>query len=179
MRLRDGGNEVRQRTFHAMPEVSSAHSIRLGRRRGKPTPLDPQYVAGFIDGEGCFCISVSKHKTLKRRVEVRPEFEIELRADDRPILERIQATLGCGAIYDLNYDRYGWRPHVKYKVSNIRDLTQKVVPFFERHHLQAKKAGSFRVFRTVVAMVAAKQHLSYGGFQRILKLREQMRRVGK
>jgi hypothetical protein len=57
-------------------------------------------VTGFIDGEGCFSISIGKHKTLKRRLEVRPEFDVELRADDKNILERILITIGCGKIYD-------------------------------------------------------------------------------
>jgi len=164
-------------------EVSSARSTQPFQEkswgRGKPNPLDPHYITGFVDGEGCFCVSMSKHKTLKRRLEVRPEFEIEVRWDDRPILERIQATLGCGTIYDLQYQRYEWQPHAKYKVTRIKDLLEKVVPFFERYPLQAKKAKSFEVFKTVVAMVARKEHLSYGGFQKILKLRDQMRQTGK
>ena len=161
--------------------VSRAHSspsVTLGRR-SEPKPLDPHYVVGFVDGEGCFCVSVSKHKTLKRRLEVRPEFEIEVRADDRPILERIQATLGCGTIYDLNLDRYGWAPHAKYKVSNVKDLRDRIVPFFQEHQLQAKKAAVFRIFCTVVGMVACKEHLSYNGFQKILKLKKQMRDMSK
>src|SRR3989338_7748152 len=161
--------------------VSRAHSspsVTLGRR-SEPKPLDPHYVVGFVDGEGCFCVSVSKHKTLRRRLEVRPEFAIEVRADDRAILERIQATLECGTIYDLSYDRYGWRPHVKFKVSNISDLQQKIVPFFREHPLQAKKAQVFNVFETVVGMVATKQHLTYDGFQKIVKLRDRMRVTGK
>jgi len=126
-----------------------------------------------------FCVSVSKHKTLKRRIEVRPEFEIEVRADDREILERIQSTLRCGSLYHLGYERYGWKPHVKFKVSNISDLQQKIIPYFTRHPLQAKKAKSFDIFRRIVEMVARKEHLQYAGFQKILKLREQMRSNGK
>ena len=72
-----------------MQEVSSARSTkRLDLRRSNylKTPygkeqiykekLNPHYVAGFIDGEGCFSISIGKHKTLKRKFEIRPEFDI-------------------------------------------------------------------------------------------------------
>ena len=58
-----------------------------GKERIRREPLDGAYVAGFIDGEGSFSVSIGKHKTLSRGLEVRPEFEIELRADDREILE--------------------------------------------------------------------------------------------
>src|SRR3989344_3634052 len=75
---------------------------------GNVKPLDGSYVAGFIDGEGSFSVSIGKHKTLSRGLEVRPEFEIEVRADDVEILERILVSIGCGRIYDCLYERYGW-----------------------------------------------------------------------
>lgn len=164
-----------------MQEVSRVHSIspQKGGRRDEPSKLNPNYIVGFVDGEGCFCVSISKNKTLKRRVEVRPLFEIELRADDRPILERIQTTLGCGRIYHLDYERYGWSPHAKYKVSSAKELADKILPFFRKHPLQAAKAKNFEIFAKVVEMVVKKEHLSYGGFQKILKLRNKMRQTNK
>lgn len=141
--------------------------------------LTPSYIVGFIDGEGSFSVSVSRHKTLKRRLEIRPQFEIELRADDREILERIRKTLGCGSIYDLNYDRYGWYPHVKYKVSRIGDLTKKLIPFIDKYPLQAKKKHVYQLFRQIVLLVEAKKHLTDEGFRQILRLRSKIRALGK
>src|SRR3989344_8096731 len=104
------------------PQKSGRRNLKLyasfGKEQIRRVKLHPQYVIGFIDGEGSFSVSIGKHKTLKRGLEVRPEFEIELRADDRDILERICITIGCGRIYDLSYDRYGWYPHVKYKIGS-------------------------------------------------------------
>lgn len=103
-----------------------ARNLRLKSPFGKEQihrkKLNPHYVAGFIDGEGSFSISVGKHKTLKRGLEVRPEFEIELRDDDREILERILITIGGGRIYDLSYERYGWYPHAKYKITSTKEM---------------------------------------------------------
>ena len=103
-----------------MQEVSSVRStdskdarfnpelaLPIGKEQIQRKKLDPQYVAGFIDGEGSFSISIGKHKTLRRGFEVRPEFEIELRKDDQEILERILVTIGIGRIYDCSYERYG------------------------------------------------------------------------
>ena len=86
-------------------------TLPFGKEQIQREKLDPNYVCGFIDGEGSFSISIGKHKTLKRGFEVRPEFEIELRKDDQEILERILITIGVGRIYDCQYDRYGWYPH--------------------------------------------------------------------
>ena len=163
-----------------MQEVSRTHSTStIVGGRGEPKPLNSNYIVGFVDGEGCFCVSVSKHKTLKRKIEIRPEFEIELRIDDKKILERIKKTLGCGKIYELHYTRYAWQPHVKYKVSNIKDLSEKVIPFFNQNQLQAKKAETFKIFSQIVKMMALKRHLKEDGYKKILKLRERMRKIGK
>ena len=48
--------------------------------------LPPDYIAGFIDGEGCFTITFAKHPERKLGVDPRLQFEIELRDDDAPIL---------------------------------------------------------------------------------------------
>ncbi len=141
--------------------------------------LNPYYVVGFIDGEGSFSVSVGKHKTLRRGLEIRPEFEIELRADDRKILERVMLTIGCGKIYDCSYERYGWYPHVKYKITSTKDMENYLFPFLDKHPLQAKKAIVYRFFREIVLMVRHKQHLSDRGFKKILILRSKIRKLGK
>ncbi len=136
-------------------------------------------MVGFIDGEGSFSVSIGKHKTLKRGFEVRPEFEIELRKDDQEILERIAVTIGAGKIYDCSYERYGWFPHAKYKITSTRDMREKLFPFLDTYQLQAKKGKSYKIFRQIVLMVLAKEHLSDEGFETITVLRDQLRALGK
>ena len=174
-----------------LQEVSSARSTDTGKRCntdcalpiGKEQihnePLSPHYVSGFIDGEGCFSATIGKNKTLIRKLEVRLEFSIELRADDREILERILVTIGAGKIYDCSYERYGWYPHAKYKIGNVKDMVEHLFPFLEKYPLQAKKARVYKNFREIVLMFSRKEHLSDEGFERILQLREEMRKMGK
>ncbi len=129
--------------------------------------LNPYYLVGLVDGEGCFCVSFNNHKS-HRLIEVRLLFEIELREDDKEILERVKETLGCGNIYYLNYKRYQkWRPHYKYKVSNLKDITEKIIPFFTTYPLQAKKKESFNKFSEVAKLMLRKSHLSEEGIQHI------------
>ena len=141
--------------------------------------LNPYYLVGFIDGEGCFSISLCKHKTLKQRKEVRLAFEIELRNDDREILERVRDTLKCGQIYKLDYERYGWRPHVKYKISKFSDIADKLIPFLKKYPLQAKKAKSFKIFVKAMELMKNREHLTVKGIQKFEKLQQRMRKIGK
>lgn len=65
--------------------------------------LDPNYIVGFVDGEGCF--SITSNKSRKSIPEIRLLFEIEVREDDEDIIRQIQTALGCGSIYRLEYAR--------------------------------------------------------------------------
>jgi hypothetical protein len=151
----------------------------FGKERIDKKKLNPHYVAGFIDGEGSFSISVGKHKTLRRGSEVRPEFEIEVRADDAEILERICVTIGAGRIYDLSYERYGWLPHAKYKIGGRKDMVTYLFPFLDKYPLQAKKRHDYRIFKEIVLMMERKEHLTDVGYEKILSLRDEVRKNGK
>ena len=132
--------------------------------------LNPNYVVGFVDGEGCFCITINKNDD--RLSEVRLIFEIELREDDEPILRSIQELLDCGKIYRLDYSRYQqWRPHVKYKVSNFTDINEKIIPFFTQYPLQAKKRVDFEAFCEAAKLIKVKAYLTPEGVERIQALR--------
>jgi hypothetical protein len=150
-----------------------------GKERIQHKKLDPNYVVGFIDGEGSFSVSINKHRTLKRGIEIKPEFEIELREDDKEILERIVFTIGCGRIYDCSYERYGWRPHVKLKVTSTKEMEEILFPFLDRYPPQAKKQHVYGLFRQIVLMCRRKAHLTDQGFEKIQLLRNEMRSFGK
>lgn len=178
--------------LNVMQEVSSVRStnqkdarfnpklsLPIGKEQIQKEALNPHYVAGFIDGEGSFSVSIGKHKTLKRGFEVRCEFEIELRADDWDILERILTTIGVGKVYDCSYERYGWYPHAKYKITSVKDMVKYLFPFLDQYPLQAKKAKVYALFKEIALMVLRKEHLSDRGFEKVTILRDRMRTMGK
>lgn len=113
--------------------------------------LPGDYVAGFIDGEGCFYLtyrSETKYNRPGKPVYYRwlPYFAITLREDDVEILKKIQNALGCGRIYFLKRnkkrgDRMGYLG-----VQHINDLFNKVMPFFKRYPLRAKKKHDFALW---------------------------------
>lgn len=151
----------------------------FGKEQIQRAKLNPWYVIGFIDGEGSFSVSIGRHKTLRSGIEIRPEFEIELRNDDREILERIVVTIGCGKIYDCSYERYGWYPHAKLKIGSTHDMVEYLFPLLDRYPLQAKKAKSYRLFREIVLMMRQKLHLTKDGLGKIQLLRSEIRKFGK
>lgn len=136
--------------------------------------LPPDYVCGFTDGEGCFTIVISKHKQKKLGLDARLHFQIELRDDDESILRDIQETLECGHIYHLNYEKYGWHPHVELKVSAIKEIKEKLIPFFKKNQLRGKKRQSFELFVQAAEIFYSKEHLTIEGINKLYKIRENM-----
>ena len=143
--------------------------------------LDPNYIVGFVDGEGCFSVGCSRRPDIRCGYEIRAAFEIEMTSDDREILEKIHETLGKpGQVYDSEFKRYPrWKPHTKLKVSNMKDLTEKIIPFFQKYPLQSKKKKSFEIFCKIVQMISEKKHRDIRYAKKIVAMRNVMNPTGK
>lgn len=137
-------------------------------------PISPWYVVGLVEGEGCFCIGISKHKTKKHGFDARLMFEIEMIIDDRPLLTKLQKFLKCGQIYRLNYERYSWRPHVKFAVKKFDDIQNKIIPFFLEYKLQGKKAKDFNLFCRAAKIFKKKGHLTETGLIKLRQIQSKM-----
>ena len=162
-----------------MTTKKSAVSVVAAKSgEGALLPLSGWYVSGFVDGEGSFVFFFSPRKDIKLGEELNLDFQIELHHEDREILQRIQLTLGCGHINELNYKRYpSWSPHVKYRVGKIDDLYHKLCPFFTKYPLQAKKRRNFEIFKEAVAIKYQKLHLAKEGMERLKELRCQIEKL--
>jgi len=143
--------------------------------------LDPNYIVGFVDGEGCFSVGCSRRPDIKSGYDIRAAFEIEMVTDDKSILEKIHETLGRpGHIYTYEFKRYPrWKPHCKLKISSMKGLTEIIIPFFKKHPLQSKKRKSFETFCKIVKMISEKKHLKISYAKKIIAMRNKMNPTGK
>lgn len=104
------------------------------------------WLAGFIDGEGCF--SIVPHDG---RVSCR--FAIELRADDKMILVEIARRVRVGQVVDKRVrarDRPGTRPQAVWKVQD-RAGCAAMVELLDRFPLRSKKARDYVIWREAIA----------------------------
>ena len=46
----------------------------------------PSYITGFVDGEGCFCVTFSKSKRHKFGWDIRPSFSVSQNSDRAEVL---------------------------------------------------------------------------------------------
>lgn len=147
--------------------------------------ISPENISGFVVGEGCFYVEFGKDVKYKLQTRVRPSFAIEVAEDDKVVLDSIKDIIGCGTVYGLDFGRYQsykekkWKKHVRYKVSNITDIAEKLIPFFEKHPLFGKKEKAFNIFKLIVQKVLDKKHLDKEGLIEISELVDQLHAVNK
>jgi len=138
--------------------------------------LDPNWVVGFVDGEGCFSVSVHRNSMMHRHGgwQLQPVFHIYQHQDYRRILELMVPFFGCGRIRSK-----GPRSNVlTYAVDSLRNLKAAVLPFFDRYPLMVK-AEDFRAFSAIVRSMRRKEHLTEVGFERLVRLAYGMNANGK
>jgi hypothetical protein len=132
---------------------------------GAAVPLDPWYVSGLTEGEGCFCVSFAKRSKLRLGLEVRASFSLSLNERDADLLRGLQVFFECGWIRESRSDRT-W----KYEVRAIADLTERILPHFERFPLRGNKARSLQSFVVVCRMIEQGDHLQLDGLREIVDI---------
>ena len=63
------------------------------------------FISGYVDGEGCFTVSISPRAKLVVGWEVRPGFSVSQKGDRAEVLQVLQAYFGCGSIRPDRSDR--------------------------------------------------------------------------
>ncbi len=132
------------------------------------------YISGYVDGEGCFCVSFQPSKRHRFGWEVRPSFSVSQNADRAQLLYLIQREWRCGHIRPDRSDNT-----LKYEVRNIQKLIQKVVPHFRKFPLISTKRFDVERFDAICQLVASGKHLEVSGLEQIVRLAMKMNPTGK
>ena len=108
--------------------------------------LNPWWIVGFTDGEGCFSVSRFKKQTCKSGYQILYEFVITQGEESKKALEAIKSYFGCGNIYiNRRHDNHNHNL-LRYCVRRQNDLKKRIIPFFRKYHLQTKKQLQFELF---------------------------------
>ena len=130
--------------------------------------LDPNWVVGFTDAEGCFHVSVLKHPEMTVGYQVLPEFVVVQHERDVQILYALKRFFGYGVVRRNHADR------MCYRVRSLDGL-KYICDFFLKHPLKTKKNVEFRKFRRIVEMMRQGKHLTKDGLREIVRVAMQMK----
>ncbi len=153
-------------------KFSTLHAKRArSEREARPSyinKINPWFVTGITYAEGMFTIMIDKNdkRTLGWRVQAK--YQIGLHVRDLDLLLQLQEFfLGIGSIGKSGNMAY-------YSVSGIEDLTNIVLPHFKEYFLLTQKAADFLLFKQVVEIIKAKEHLSIEGLHKIINIKASM-----
>jgi hypothetical protein len=134
------------------------------------------WIAGFVDGEGCFSVPIFRNRKAKLLWQVQPQFVVAQSASSRDALEELVRIFGCGKVY-VNQRHDDHREQLAlYSVKRFADFRDVIVPSFQEHQLRTLKRESFGSFVRVLRLMEERKHLTVSGLIEIAEIVETMNR---
>ena len=131
--------------------------------------LDPHWIVGFVDGEGCFHVAINKLPKMTLGWQVLPEFRVVQHRRDELVLHQIKDFFGFGDVTVNHGDRK------EFRVRGLKNLN-KLVQFFRMHSLRTIKQRNFEIFSEIIEMMNQEKHLTKEGLDKIAQLASTMNR---
>ena len=120
------------------------------------------YISGYVDGEGCFTVSIAPRPTLSVGWEVRPSLSVSQNADRSEVLLLIRRYFDCGTIRPDRSDRT-----LKWEVRRLPFLLDQIIPHFRMYPMLSAKQRDFESFAAVCELMARGDHRGIGGFREV------------
>lgn len=126
--------------------------------------LNPYYITGLVDAEGCFTTSIYKDCRMKTGWQVKPIFQLNLHKKDLKILEAVQKTWGVGKIYKHGQDSF------MYRVSSLKNL-RVITNHFDNYPLITQKLADYLLFKQSIDLIQKKLHLTEQGLLKLVGIK--------
>jgi len=132
---------------------------------------DPNWVAGFVTGEGSFDVRINRQSTNKvgYRVQLRVRISQHDDSRDLKLMEILAKYLGAGKLY-----KYPGKPAVVLTIFNFSDINNLIIPFFETNPLLGVKLMDFTDWCKVAKLINEGSHLTKEGIDLIRDIQSGM-----
>jgi hypothetical protein len=128
--------------------------------------LNPKWVTGFTDAEGCFMVNFSKCTKNKIGWQLYPCFQIKLHSRDKDLLREIKSFFNEIGSVSLSKNNA-----VIYKVQNIKDIMCVIIPHFDKYPLITRKYTDYILWKSIIKLIKNKEHLTKNGILDIINLK--------
>ena len=124
------------------------------------------FLAGFVEGEGSFNVSLRRKADYKVNWQVVMSFNVSQK--DPTILYMLKDELRCGIIKVRKRDGLH-----SYDTTNPDDIIKHVIPYFRKYSvLSESKKRNFAIFCKIANLMKKGEHRTRSGLRKILLLRE-------
>lgn len=132
------------------------------------TNVNPWWITGFVDGEGCFYVGFEIIKSQK--ISVRTSFSVsQNQSSHATTIQKIADVFGSDPKSETSNIRVDGKT-VKYEMRNVDYLIKNVIPHFDAYPLQSNKKNSFFAWKQIVFMVKNENPLSKKSLIQIIDL---------
>jgi len=139
----------------------STKVVSTDTSRNNESKLDPNFVSGFIDGEGSFSVTFIKDKSYKSGWQIKTSFSIGLHKKDLALLEEIKNFFGVGGISKKGVNG------IQYYVNSPKDLLV-IENHLNSYCLLTQKQADFILFKLIMDLIRRKKHLTPEGINEIV-----------
>jgi LAGLIDADG endonuclease len=129
---------------------------------------DPNWISGFVDGEGTFDIKIYSSKTnVGFAVQLR--FRIPQHERDSKLIELIMKYFGSGSI-----EKHTRHPAITLVINKFSTVIEQIIPFFESYPLKGVKFYDYLDWCNVAKIMSNKVHLTQEGLNLIRTIKSGM-----
>jgi hypothetical protein len=161
--INDGYNIVYLANMFGFKTPSGQLNKALSSTSIQDPKLNPWFVTGLTDGEGCFTITISPSAKMKTKWRVSIYFTINLHVKDMPLLEKFQSALGVGTIRTTKAGM------ALFQVTSVKEL-QVILDHFAKYPLVSAKSIDFSIFKQCFEIIKDKKHLTPEGLLSLVAL---------
>ena len=129
--------------------------------------LDPWFVTGFTDGEGCFFVSITENTNFKVGWKVQLFFQIGLHEKDQALLEQIKKFFSV----ESKIGKHGPKT-IQFKV--ISKELKIIIDHFDKYPLISEGWSDFQLFKQVLHLMEQKEHLTDDGLRQVVSIKASM-----
>jgi hypothetical protein len=133
-----------------------------------PHKPDPNWVAGFTSGEGCFTIYISKSSAYKTGFSVNLRFQISQHTRDEVLMRSFIDYFGCGQYYFLKAGQL----RGDFVVTRLPDIMNKIKPFFTKYPILGVKSQDFDIWCKAIELMSKKEHLKIEGVEKMRQFKD-------
>lgn len=107
----------------------------------------------------------SSHHQTGYQVQLR--FQLTQQSRDQQLMESLVKYLSCGRISKRG-------DIVDFHVTKLNDITEKIIPFFEKYPILGVKQKNYQDFCKVAKLMKEEAHLTKEAFEQIRKIKYAM-----
>jgi hypothetical protein len=133
------------------------------------------FVAGVVEGEGSWCISIKRHPTHTLGFYVQPEFFVYQHRKRRELLEMVQEVFECGRIWP----KPGNPDVLVFAISSRSAISAHLLPFMKRYMRFSARRSDLELFEDAMHLFELGLHRRPAGLATIVEIAYAMNHEGK